>query len=74
MKTLKATLLLLTLSLPLWAANKPDKPGKHDHDPQPVAVPEGGGTITYLLASGAAVIGVLVVRKVRRRGTAKSSV
>jgi hypothetical protein len=69
MKTLKATLLLLTLSLPLCAANKPDKPGKHDHDP-PVAVPEGGGTITYLLASGAAIVGVWVVRKVRGRGTA----
>jgi hypothetical protein len=66
MKALKATLLLLTLSLPLWAANHPDKPGKHDpgkHDP-PVAVPEGGGTITYLLASGAAaIVVVLVVRK-----------
>jgi fumarate reductase subunit D len=63
MKTLKATLLLLTLSLPLWAANHPDKHGKHD--PPPVAVPEGGGTITYLLASGAAIVVVLVVRKRR---------
>jgi hypothetical protein len=67
MKTLKATLLLLTLSLPLWAANHPDehRHKKHDHDPPPVAVPEGGGTITYLLASGAAIAGVLVVRKRR---------
>jgi hypothetical protein len=63
MKTLKASLLLLTLSLPLWAANHPDKPGKHD--PPPVAVPEGGRTITYLLASGAAIVVVLVVRKRR---------
>jgi hypothetical protein len=61
MKTLKATLLLLTLSLPLWAANHPDKHGKHD--PPPVAVPEGGGTITYLLASGTAIGVVLLVRK-----------
>ena len=62
MKTLKATLLLLALSLPLWAV-KPDKNKKHDHDPPPVAVPEGGGAIPYLLASGAAMAGVLVVRK-----------
>jgi hypothetical protein len=64
MKTIKATLLLLTLSLPLWAANHPDKPGKHD--PPPAAVPEGGGTITYLLASGAAMVVVLVVVRKRR--------
>jgi hypothetical protein len=64
MKTLKATLLLLTLSLPLWAANHPDKDKKHDNDP-PVAVPEGGGRITYLLASGAAIVVVLAVRKRR---------
>jgi hypothetical protein len=63
MKTVKAALLFLTLSLPLWAANHPDKPGKHD--PPPVAVPEGGGTITYLLASGAAIVVVLMVRKRR---------
>jgi len=68
MKTLKATLLLLTLSLPLWASNHPDKPGKHD--PPPVAVPEGGGTITYLLASGAAAIVVVLV--VRRRRVSRS--
>jgi fumarate reductase subunit D len=61
MKTIKATLLLLTLSLPLWAANHPDKHGKHD--PPPVAVAEGGGTITYLLASGTAIVIALVVRK-----------
>ena len=66
MKTLKATLLLLTLSLPLWAVNHPDKDKKHDNDPPPVAVPEGGGTVTYLLASGAAaIVVVLVVRKRR---------
>jgi hypothetical protein len=63
MKTLKATLLLLMLSLPLWAVNHPDKPAKHD--PPPVAVPEGGGTITYLFASGAAIVVVLMVRKRR---------
>ena len=62
MKTLKATLLLLALSLPLWAANKPDKPKKHDHDPG-VAVPEGGAPLAYVFVSGAAIIGVLVVRK-----------
>jgi len=61
MKTFKATLLLLTLSLPLWAADHPDKHWKHD--PPPVAVPEGGGTIIYLLASGAAIGVVLLVRK-----------
>jgi hypothetical protein len=61
MKTLKATLLLLTLSLPLWAANHRDKPGKYD--PPPVSVPEGGGTITYLLASGTAIGVVLLVHK-----------
>jgi hypothetical protein len=61
MKTLKATLLVLALSLPLWA-NKPDKPKKHDNDP-PVAVPEGGAPLAYVLVSGAAIIGVLVVRK-----------
>jgi hypothetical protein len=61
MKMLKI-LLLLTLSLPLWAANKPDKPKKHDHDP-PVAVPEGGAPMAYLLASGAAMVGVLAVRR-----------
>jgi len=64
MKTLKTTLLLLALSLPLCASKHPDKDGKHD--PPPVAVPEGGGTITYLLASGAAaIVVVLVVRKRR---------
>ena len=55
MRTLKATLLLLALSIPLWAANHPEKPpekdpdrhGKHDS----VAVPEGGAAITYLLVS-----------------------
>jgi hypothetical protein len=62
MKTLKATLLLLTLSLPLWAANHPDKHKKHDHDP-PVAVPEGGEPIAYLLLSGATIVGVLMLRK-----------
>ena len=62
MKTLKATLLLLALSLPLSAANKPDKPKKHDNDP-PVAVPEGGAPFAYVLVSGAAIVGVLVVRK-----------
>jgi hypothetical protein len=61
MKTLKATLLLLTVSLPLWATNAPDKQKKPD--PPPVAVPEGGGTITYLLVSGAAIAGVLALRK-----------
>jgi hypothetical protein len=59
MKTLKATLLVLALSLPLWA-NKPDKPKKHD---PAVAVPEGGAPLAYVLVSGAAIIGVLVVRK-----------
>jgi hypothetical protein len=53
-------LLLLTLSLPLWAVNKPDKLKKHDHDPP---VPEGGGVTSYLLASGAAMAGVLLVRR-----------
>jgi hypothetical protein len=61
MKTLKATLLVLALSLPLWA-NKHDKPKKHDNDPA-VAVPEGGAPVGYVLVSGAAIIGVLVVRK-----------
>ncbi len=68
MRTLKATLLLLALSIPLWAANHPEKPpekdpdrhGKHDS----VAVPEGGEAITYLLVSGAALVGgVWVFRK-----------
>ena len=63
MKTLKATLLLLTLSLPLWAANHPDKDKKHDNDPPPVAVPEGGKPIAYMLVSGGAIVGVLVLRK-----------
>lgn len=62
MKTLKATLLLLALSLPLWAANDPDKHKKHDHDPA-VAVPEGGVPLAYVLVSGAAIVGVLVARK-----------
>jgi len=61
MKAIKATLLVLALSLPLWA-NKPDKPKKHDND-LPVAVPEGGAPLAYVLVSGAAIIGVLVVRK-----------
>ena len=60
MKALKATLLLLALSLPLWA-NHPDKHRKHD--PQPVAVPEGGAPIAYVFVSGAAIVGVLVLRK-----------
>jgi hypothetical protein len=63
MKTLKATLLLLALSVPLWAASHPDKNKKHDHDPRPVAVPEGGEPIAYMLVSGLAIAGVLVVRK-----------
>lgn len=68
MKTLKATLLLLALSLPLWSANHPDehrhRHEKKDHDKEDiVAVPEGGNTITYLLISGAAIAGVLVLRK-----------
>ena len=67
MKTLSATLVLLTLSLPLWA-NHPDKHKKHDHDPA-VAVPEGGETMAYLLVSGAAIAGVLVLRK---RGLTRS--
>jgi hypothetical protein len=62
MKTLKATLLLLALSLPLWAA-KPDKDKKHDHDRPPVAVPEGGDPVAYMLASGLAIAGFLVIRK-----------
>jgi fumarate reductase subunit D len=62
MKTLKATLLLVTLSLPLWAANHPDKHKKPDHDPA-VAVPEGGKAIAYLLVSGAAIAGVVVLRR-----------
>jgi hypothetical protein len=57
MKTLKATLLLLALSLPVWAANPPDQHRK------PVHVAEGGGPIAYMLVSGAAVVGVLVLRK-----------
>jgi hypothetical protein len=69
MKTLKATLLLLALSLPLWAANHPDEhrhrhDEKKDHDKDNiVAVPEGGNTITYLFVSCAAIGGVLVLRK-----------
>jgi len=65
MRTLKAILLLLTLSVPLWAANHPEKhrgkdPDKHDS----VTVPEGGDAITYILVSSAAFIGgVLVLRK-----------
>src|SRR4029077_429687 len=62
-KTLTATLLLLALSLPLWAANPPDKHRKHDHDPPAVGVAEGGGPIAYMLVSGAAVVGLLVLRK-----------
>jgi hypothetical protein len=63
MKALKATLLLLALSLPLWA-NQPDKHRKHDkHDPPPVTVPEGGEPIAYVFVSGAAIVGVLVLRK-----------
>jgi hypothetical protein len=62
MKAIKATLLLLALSLPLSAGNKPDKPKKHDNDP-PVAVPEGGAPLAYVFVSGTAIIGVLVVRK-----------
>ena len=61
MKALKATLLLLALSLPLWA-NQPDKHPKHD-PPPPVAVPEGGEPIAYVFVSGAAIVGVLVLRK-----------
>jgi len=67
MKTLKATLLLLALSVPLLAANHPEKhrgkdPDKHDS----VAVPEGGEAITYILVSSAALIGgVLLLRKRR---------
>ena len=68
MKTLKATLLLLALSLPLWAANHPDEHRhshqKKDHDKGDiVAVPEGGKPTTYLLVSGAAMAGVLLLRK-----------
>jgi hypothetical protein len=63
MKTLKATLLLLALSLPLWAANHPDQHGHKKHDPPPVAVPEGGKPTAYLLVSGAAIAGVLMLRK-----------
>jgi hypothetical protein len=68
MKTLKATLLLLALSLPLWAANHPaehrNRPEKKGHENDNiVAVPEGGNTITYLLVSSAAIAGVLVLRK-----------
>jgi hypothetical protein len=59
MKALKATLLLLALSLPLSA--KPDKHRKLD--PPPVAVPEGGEPIAYVFVSGAAIVGVLVLRK-----------
>ena len=60
MKALKATLLLLALSLPLWA-NQPDAGRKHD--PPPVAVPEGGAPIAYVFVSGAAIVGVLLLRK-----------
>jgi hypothetical protein len=60
MRALKATVLLLALSLPLWA-NRPDKHRKHD--PPPVAVPEGGEPIAYVFVSGAAIVGVLVLRK-----------
>jgi hypothetical protein len=60
MKALKATLLLLALSLPLWA-NQPEKHRKPN--PQPVAVPEGGAPIAYVFVSGAAIVGVLVLRK-----------
>jgi hypothetical protein len=64
MKALKATLLLLALSLPLWAANPSDKHRKHDpHDPPPVAVPEGGEPIAYILVSGVAIVGALVLSK-----------
>ena len=62
MRTPKATLLILTLSLPLWASNHPDKHKMHDHDP-PATVPEGGGPIADLLVSGAAIAGVLMLRK-----------
>jgi hypothetical protein len=62
MRTLKATLLLPSLSLPLWAANHPDKHKKLDHEP-PAAVPEGGEPIAYQLLSGAAIAGVLMLRK-----------
>jgi hypothetical protein len=60
MKALKATLLLLALSLPLWA-NHPDKPKKHN--PPPVTVSEGGEPIAYVFVSGAAIVGVLALRK-----------
>ena len=67
MKTLKATLLLLALSLPLLAANDPNGHGqrnkKHHDKEEVVNVPEGGNTITYLLISGAAIAGVLVLGK-----------
>jgi hypothetical protein len=63
MKTLKTTLLLLALSLPLRAANNLDEHRHKKHDQ--VAVPEGGQPIAYLLVSGAAIAGVWVVRKRR---------
>ena len=67
MKTLKATLLLLALSLPLWAANDPNghtQKNKKNHDKDGIVdVPEGGNTIDYLLVSGAAIAGVLVLNK-----------
>jgi hypothetical protein len=40
-------LLLLTLSVPLWAANHPEK--HPDSKQDSVAVPEGGEAITYML-------------------------
>jgi len=63
MKTLKATLLVLLLAVPLLAVNHPDKHRKHERDPYPVAVPEGGGAVAYMLVSAAAVVGVLAFRK-----------
>jgi hypothetical protein len=67
MRTLKATLLLLTLSVPLWAANHPEKhPGKDPDKHDSVTVPEGGEAATYMLVSvGALIGGVLVLRKRR---------
>ena len=58
-RTVKVALVLLTLSLPIWA-NSPAEQKKR------AAVPEGGNGAAYTVVSGVAVLGALLLTRKQR--------
>jgi hypothetical protein len=67
-KALKVVLVLVALSLPMWAKPHDQERDKHKKD---TAVPEGGNWAAYTVVSGATILaGLMLARKQRATQTA----